>query len=235
MSPPPDQVPTFVLVPGAGGDAWFWQPLVEELDQRGIPAVPVDLPAGDENAGLADYADTVLDAIADVTAPLVVVAHSLGGFTGPVVCARRPAEMLVLVNAMIPLPGETAGEWWDATGQAAARLRRAEAEGRTVTDDPFDDFFHDVPADLVAAALRRPEPRQSDRTFVDPIGIDAWPDTPTRVIVGADDRFFPADFQIRVSEERLGITPDVIPGGHLVALSQPVALADRLIGYVGGR
>jgi pimeloyl-ACP methyl ester carboxylesterase len=54
---------------------------------------------------------------------------------------------------------------------------------------------------------------------------------PTRVLVGRDDRFFPAAFQRRIAEERLGITPDELPGGHLLALSRPSELADRLERY----
>ena len=54
---------------------------------------------------------------------------------------------------------------------------------------------------------------------------------PTRFLQGADDRFFPLDFQRRVVRERLGIPVDVVPGGHLVALSRPVALAARLDAY----
>ena len=49
--------------------------------------------------------------------------------------------------------------------------------------------------------------------------------------VRPDDRFFPVDFQRRVAEQRLGITPDVMPGGHLVALAQPAELAARLAAY----
>ena len=79
--------------------------------------------------------------------------------------------------------------------------------------------------------MAQPEPRQADAPFAQQLAIDRWPDVPTRVIAGADDRFFPADFQIRVSQDRLGITPDIIPGGHLVALSRPVELADRLLEY----
>ena len=48
-------------------------------------------------------------------------------------------------------------------------------------------------------------------------------------IAGAGDRFFPADFQRRVAGERLGIEADVLPGGHLIALSQPAALAAYLL------
>jgi hypothetical protein len=40
-----------------------------------------------------------------------------------------------------------------------------------------------------------------------------------------DDRLFPVDFQVRVARERLGISPQIVPGGHLVALSRPEELA----------
>ena len=53
------------------------------------------------------------------------------------------------------------------------------------------------------------------------------------VITGADDRFFPASFQRRLAEERLGIIPDVIPGGHLLALANPAGLAELLVSYLG--
>ena len=52
-------------------------------------------------------------------------------------------------------------------------------------------------------------------------------------MTGRDDRFFPAEFQKRVLQERLGITPDVVPGGHLPALSRPRELADQLESYRG--
>jgi len=53
----------------------------------------------------------------------------------------------------------------------------------------------------------------------------------TRVVSGRDDRFFPVEFQRRVSLERLGVTPNVLPGGHLVALSNPVGLVGLLESY----
>ena len=66
---------------------------------------------------------------------------------------RLPVELLVLVNAMIPLPGETGGEWWTVTGQGEARPRTGSGTG--IAGDPDDDavtYFHDVPADVAAAA-----------------------------------------------------------------------------------
>jgi pimeloyl-ACP methyl ester carboxylesterase len=37
----------FVLVPGAGGAAWYWHRVVPELEQRDHDAVAVDLPGPD--------------------------------------------------------------------------------------------------------------------------------------------------------------------------------------------
>ncbi|TFV74463.1 alpha/beta fold hydrolase [Blastococcus sp. CT_GayMR19] len=222
---------TFVLVPGAGGQAWYWHRLVAELERRGHEAVAVDLPADDESAGLAAYADTVVAAIGN-RGPVVLVAQSMGGLTAPLVCARVPVALLVLVNAMVPLPGETGGDWWSVTGQARAMADHAERHG--LPHEPGDlsaAFFHDVPADVAAAAQSQPF-AQADRPFADPWPLRRWPDVPTGVVAGRDDRFFPADFQRKVAAGRLGVGVDEVPGGHLVALSRPVELADRLEGYL---
>jgi pimeloyl-ACP methyl ester carboxylesterase len=56
-----------------------------------------------------------------------------------------------------------------------------------------------------------------------------WPAVPIRVLSGAGDRFFPLEFQQRVARDRLGLEPDVLPGGHLLGLSNPVGVADYLL------
>jgi pimeloyl-ACP methyl ester carboxylesterase len=56
---------------------------------------------------------------------------------------------------------------------------------------------------------------------------------PTVVVQGSDDRLFPLDFQRRVVRDRLGLDLDVMPGGHLMALSQPDELARRLLAAGG--
>jgi pimeloyl-ACP methyl ester carboxylesterase len=225
---------TFVLIPGAGGQASYWHPLAAELERRGHTAIPVQLPTGDDEAGLAAYADTVVAAIGDRT-PVVLVAQSMGGLTAPLVCERVPVELLVLVNAMVPRPGETGADWWTVTGQGAARAAHWERAG--ITGDPDDDavmYLHDVPAE-VAAASADEKVEQSWRPFTEPWPLTRWPDVPTRVLVGRDDRLFPADFQRQVAADRLGLEVDELPGGHLVALSRPVELADRLEGCLAGR
>ena len=84
---------TFVLIPGAGGSAFYWYRLVAELDRRGYASVAVELPAADESAGLPEYAAVVLDAIDGITTPIVVVAQSRPPATGGLPPGRpRPAS-----------------------------------------------------------------------------------------------------------------------------------------------
>jgi pimeloyl-ACP methyl ester carboxylesterase len=224
---------TFVLIPGAGGDTWFWHRLMAELEGRGHRALPVELPAGDDSAGLHAYADTVVSAVGDLS-PVVLVAQSMGGLTAPLVCGRVPVELLVLLNAMVPLPGETGGEWWTVTGQGEAADAYREQVGLPDDLDEDGTFFHDVPADVVAEAETQ-EFVQSGRPFEDPWPLDRWPDVPTRVVAGRDDRLFPLDFQRKIAAERLGVDVDEVPGGHCAALSRPVELTDRLEGYLRSR
>ena len=219
---------TFVLIPGAGGDPWEWHRLAPELERLGHDVVAVRLPSGDEAAGWTEYADAVDEAIGD-RGDLVLLAQSLAGFSAPLVAARRPVDLLVLLNAMIPRPGETGNDWW-------ANTRRKEAEQayyaqvglppETAGDD-LAVYFHDVPADVVADAATH-EPEQSGTPMGQPWPLAAWPDVPTRVLAGRDDRLFPVGFQRRVAQERLGIEADEIDGGHMVALSRPRELAERL-------
>jgi Alpha/beta hydrolase family len=94
-----------------------------------------DLPAGDDAAGLRDYADTVVEAVGN-RANVIVVAQSMSAFIAPMVCARVDVRLLVLVAPMIPAPGESPGAWWSNTGQIEAqpqnRLRRGARPRRRV-------------------------------------------------------------------------------------------------------
>jgi pimeloyl-ACP methyl ester carboxylesterase len=222
---------TFALIPGAGGLAWEWHRLGPELEARGHVAVPIDLPAGDDGSGLAEYADWTAASIRGRT-DVVLVAQSFGGFSAPLVCERARVDLIVLLNAMIPKPGETFGEWWSNTGQGQAMREHATTLGldpRDLEDDRVL-YYHDVPPEVVEEALQL-DPQQSSAPLGQPWPLERWPEVPTHVLSGRDDRLFPAEFQRRVAQERLGITPDTIAGGHMVALSNPVGLAEQLDRY----
>lgn len=78
---------------------------------------------------------------------------------------RLPVERLVLLNAMIPAPGESGHDWWVNTGQDAARRELDPLEGRS-PDAPFDPlvyFFHDVPAVVLSCIRQLSELRRADR------------------------------------------------------------------------
>ncbi|HET9346362.1 MAG TPA: alpha/beta hydrolase [Candidatus Limnocylindrales bacterium] len=222
---------TFVLIPGAGGDPWEWHLLAAELEALGHDVVPVRLPAGDDQAGWSEYADAVVEAIGD-RRDVILVAQSLAGFSAPLVCERRPVDLLVLLNAMIPTPGETGNDWWSNTRRREAEQAYFQEVGLPpqIADDELAVYFHDVPAAITEEAAGH-VPEQSGTPMGQPWPLDAWPDVPTRVLAGRDDRLFPAAFQRRIARERLGIEADEIEGGHMVALSRPRELAERLEAY----
>jgi pimeloyl-ACP methyl ester carboxylesterase len=209
---------TFVLIHGAASDSRDWQLVKQILIARGHEVVAPDLPCDDDSAGLSEYADAVISEFSDQT-DFVVVAHSFGGFTAPLVCQRVGSDLLVMVNGMIPAPGESPGEWWANTGWNG---RSAETE-----EEMIQVFLQDVPHELARDALTRVK-EQSSTPFEKAWPLQEWPQVSTRIVVGRDDRFLPADFQRRVAKERLGVTVDEMQGGHLLALSQPEELTDRL-------
>jgi pimeloyl-ACP methyl ester carboxylesterase len=212
----------FVLIHGAGDVGWYWHLTAGELRAKGHDVVAPDLPCEDDSAGLSEYVDTVLEASGDRD-ELVLVAQSFGAFTAPLVCQRTPVQLLVLVAALVPAPGEAARDWWTNTGYEPVR--------GDWSDDDAAIFYHDVPAEVAAEALVRGR-AQSDTPTREPWPLETWPDVPTRFLLCRDDRLLPAAFLRRVVQERLGITPDEIDAGHCVALSRPKELAERLDAYL---
>ena len=202
------------------------QPL---LHKAGYHSVAVSLPnwAG---AALADHADAIV-AAAEASTEITLVAQSMGAFSAPLACDRLAVAELVLLNAMIPAPGETAGEWWASTGQPDAMRSNDLREGRD-PDAGFDAqtyFLHDLPPDVLALLMSSGDEEPVGSLFESPFPLTRWPDVPTTVLAGRDDRFFPYEFQDRIARDRLGLEVEPLPGGHLLALSEPEALVARLV------
>jgi alpha-beta hydrolase superfamily lysophospholipase len=209
---------TYVLIHGAGDSAFHWHLLEPELRAGGHGVVAMDLPCEDDDATLWDYADAVVRAIRD-RSHLILVAQSLGGFTAPLVCARVPVDLMVLLAGMVPLPGERGEDWPTNTGYPGPGA-----------DGVIEIFYNDVPEDVAVEAMRRTR-GQADAVGRDPWPLERWPDVPTRYLLCLSDRMFPADWLRGVVRERLGIEPDEIESGHCPALSRPRELAGRLEAY----
>lgn len=208
---------TFGFVHGAGGSGWEWHLVEEELRALGHRTIAPDLTADDDSATLSDYADVLLSALGDAGDDVVVVGHSFGAFTAPLVAARRPVSGLVLVSGMVSRPGEPPDDWWSATGYA-----------ETAEDDPLVCYYHDVPERLAAEALARERNHPSPAAGAQPWPLEHWPDVPTRFILCTEDRLFPAEFMARVVRERLGVVPEEISTGHCPGLARPRELAALL-------
>lgn len=210
---------TFALIHGGGSTSWDWHLVGPLLAAAGHEVVAVDLPIEDASAHLSDYARTVIDAIGN-RGHVIVVGHSLGGFSAPLVAEEIRADGLVYLAGMIPMPGESFMQWWAGTRH----------DHESVNDDPEVSFFNGVPKALADEARRR-ERDQDGAWFSLPWPAHAHPDVPTRAIVCTNDQFFPPPFMRRLIRERLGIAPIEIPGGHYAPLSEPAAVAAVLVAF----
>lgn len=209
---------TFALIHGGGSSAWDWHLVVPLLEAAGHQAVAVDLPIEDENADLEEYARAVVDAVGE-RKRVIVVGHSLGGFTAPLVAEAIAADGLVYLTGMIPLPGETFTDWWTNTGHALEE----------VGDSP-EVFLTGVP-DALARESQAHEREQHGDWMSRPWPGERHPAVATRAIVCRDDDFFPAAFMRRQIHDRLEVGPVEISGGHYVALGNPQAVAEALIDF----
>jgi pimeloyl-ACP methyl ester carboxylesterase len=212
---------TFVCMHGAGGRASYWRLVAAELEGRDHEVLAVDLPC-DQPSGLDAYTAAVVEVIGDRRDDLVLVAQSLSGFVAPLVCTKLPVELMVLVAAMVPCPGESGFEWWENTGHAQAFAAQGLPD-----DSPETVFTHDVPPEVLDTF--EPPRDQTTTLFEEPWPLDAWPDVRTRFIACRDDRFFPAEWLKGIVEARLGIDPVEIPGGHCAFMSRPRELATEIL------
>jgi pimeloyl-ACP methyl ester carboxylesterase len=222
----------FGLVHGAWHGAWCWEPLAAELGALGHRAVAVELPSDQLDAGCGEYADAVVAALVGEDDP-VLVGHSLGGLTIPLVAARRPVRRLVDVCALVPRPGrppfgredgepptfvegfavsrdELGRSYWPDAAAAIARLH--------------PDVEPDV-ARAAAARLRPQVPRPNDQ----PCPLERLTDVETVSILGTADAVIRPEWSRWTARLRLGVESVELLGGHSPMLARPAELARALV------
>lgn len=213
---------TFALVHGGAHGAWCWERLVPELAAAGHRSVAMDLPCEDETAGAAEYADVVVQALDDVDTPIVLVAHSLGGLTAPLVASIVPVRLTVFVCGLLPVPGKSFRDQQESEPDIMFPYRGGPPGLR-------DRFYHRcAPADA-DRAMRRLR-RQALRPFVELSPLERWPAGPAAYVLCTEDRACNPDWSRRAVPERLGIEPIELSGSdHSPFLSRPADLAAILL------
>lgn len=226
---------TIGLVHGAGHGAWCWERLIPALEAWGHRPLAVDLPCEDSTAGCLRYAE-VVDAALPPADDLVLVGHSLGGLTIPLVAARRPVRRLVFLCALIPEFGRSLAdqvasdpEIYDpvlrghpgrVTDPDGATWFRDEAAARAV-------FYHDCAPEDARRAFARLR-RQAAAPRRERCPLEAWPPGERAYVLCREDRAVSSTWSRRAALARLGVAPIELAGGHSPFYSRPAELAEVL-------
>jgi len=222
---------TFGLVHGVCAGGWSWDLVAPSLEEAGHRVVAMDLPCDDPDAAFTDYAEVVDRTLGDTDDDVVLVGHSTGGLTIPLVAARRSVSELVFLCAVIPVPGESAaqrgidwrliepGEWQLDNGDGSFSIS---AEGFRL------HVAHDADPDVIDAAVQRLRP-QFLKPFLEPCPLDSIPNVPRRYVLCTEDHMVAPEWSRREAPVRLGVEPIEPRSSHSPMASRPSELVELLL------
>lgn len=231
---------TFALVHGGWHGAWCWELVAPLLRGRGHGVVAMDLPCDDPTADFDSYADVVCDALGGTDDDVVVVGHSLGGLTIPLVAARRPVRHLVYLCALVPDIGRSwADQVADEPDMMCAGWNAAlstDTQGRTAWVDPDLTralLYADCDETTTAAAMARIRPQAGLGSV--PCSLAEMPSVRKTSVICTDDRLLAFDWAKRTARDRLGADVVELPGSHSPFYSRPRALAEIMVNVAGAQ
>lgn len=220
---------SFVLVHGLFGSAPELAPVIPELEALGHHALALDLPSPDPAARLDDYAAAVAAAMAGIEGRVVVVGHSAGGMTIPLVPARTRVDHLVYVTAIVPEPGRSLA---DLAGVDVMRtiLALTRDDGNGCRSFDFErraaELAPEAREEYVAylEATQRP---QGWSVVDQPWPGESLPDVPCSYVLCSNDTLLPRATQHTMAA-RLRTDPAEIASDHAVFSLRPRELAALL-------
>ncbi|HVL84208.1 MAG TPA: alpha/beta hydrolase [Pseudonocardia sp.] len=250
------------LVHGAWHRASCWDAVARELAAAGHDVVTPELPSDRPGLGAEAYAGAVIAALGPLAGGtrVVLVGHSLGGLTVPVVAQRLGAaavHALVLVAALVPRPGMSLEDQVRAEPAILApgvrRGQQRHPDGTTSwpPEAAVAGLYRGVAEELTARAaagrivLDEPATRVVERAVAQlrpqawDIGREItplveWPDVRTVAVVCSVDRVVgPVPARRRAAE--LGSDVVELPGGHFPMLVRPRELASVLMRVASAR
>jgi len=233
-------LPTVVLVHGDWADASStWTSVIERLQEKGFTVVaPPNLLRGPATDApyLASY-------LRSISGPIVLVAHSYGGFVITNAATGNPnVKALVYIDGFIPDEGETAGSLIADSGSCVVEpgLNPVPVDGgldlylRWEANGPYpgfsDCFANGVdPADAaVLAAAQRPA---AFAQFVEPSGPPAWKTIPSWSLIGTLDNVLPAALLEEMSS-RAGARISTVKAGHLTPVTRPAQVTKVILSAI---
>jgi pimeloyl-ACP methyl ester carboxylesterase len=220
---------TYIFVHGAFGSPAELAPTAPYLESDGHRIVNVDLPSERPDASLEDYADAVCRAVEGMSGPRILVAHSAGGATIPLVGARIAVDRLVFAAAVVPVPGQSIYEAVGPDTQAAIMSVSMDNGDGTRSFD-FDLLATLAPPDqreAYLAFLRATQRKQGMQAVNQPWPGTGIPEVPRSYILCTEDQIIAPERQ-RAFAASLGITPIEIASEHSVFAMKPQELASIL-------
>jgi pimeloyl-ACP methyl ester carboxylesterase len=241
---------TYVFIHGGGSTARFWDRLLPHLDR---PALAVDLPGRNgkpadlATLSVADEVASVLAdiAAADLTGPIVIVAHSSGGLAVPGVVAglENRVAHVVLSAALVPEEGGCGIDCMKPKHRdgLVAAVEQARRDGTTITlpgppDDPEalrmsygGDPLDDATLTFVSDPVRCVP--DTVHHYFQPVHWSAAAHVPVTYALNTRDRPIPSETQ-ELMVTRLPRATHVVrlATGHLPAVTHPEEFARVLDG-----
>jgi pimeloyl-ACP methyl ester carboxylesterase len=222
-----------LLIHGACHGGWCWDDVASSLSEAGHRTITVDLPCDDPNAGLGEYAETAIASLPASTKDLIVVGHSLGALSAPLVAAKIKTKRLVFVAAIIGSPGMSLADLATVDGDRDGPLEKNDLEFdesglfRFSRAGAMRVLFHDCEPAAAEHALAKLRLQKS--MWNETADFDDWRADEIVSIVCQEDRVVNPSWGMRVSKERLGVDAVELAGGHSPWLSRPSELARLLI------
>jgi pimeloyl-ACP methyl ester carboxylesterase len=231
--------PTIVLVHGDWADASSWTSVLERLQDRDytVVAPPNPLRGPTEDAAyLSSY-------LATISGPIVLVAHSYGGFVATNAATGNPnVKALVYIDAFMPDQGDTLGNLAASGGSCVSpdALNAVPYGGgvdlylRWSANGGYPGFTQcfangvDPRQAAVLAAEQRPA---AAAQFAEPSGSPAWKAIPSWALIGTEDHVIPPALQEQMAA-RAGAHVSTVDAGHLSLITNPAQVTSVILDAV---
>lgn len=235
--------PTIVLVHGAWADSSSWNRVIKRLQTDGFTVLA---PANPLRSLQSDSA-YISSFLAQVSGPVVLVAHSYGGMViTNAANGNSNVKALVYVSAFIPDQGEN-------TFSLVGKDSHIVPPGNTganliprlfppldpsnpdlyINPDNFRDIFAaDVSPEKtsIMAVTQRPA---TVTAFAEPSGAPAWKSVPAWAIVGGADHAVGTDAALSMAKRAAGSRVVEIDGAsHALMISHPDAVTQLILSAV---